>query len=101
MQWIQVAASAAFTALVGLATSSAAPPPTPKQQGSVQGKSDDDVPRCAKAWDRCMRPCFSRMSYCYGHCIKAGNGKGAIHDCIVGCDKARSKCERDEKCVPC
>jgi hypothetical protein len=106
MRGMQLGASAAFALLVGaIAASSAAAPARPEHPArdvtGVAGKGDDDMPQCAKDWDKCMRPCFDRMSVCYGQCIKAGHGKSAIHECIVRCDKSKDKCEKDMRCVPC
>lgn len=111
MRGMQLGASVAFALFVGaIAASSAAAParvehanadPGKGEASAIAGKGDDEMPQCAKDWDKCMRPCFDRMSVCYGQCIKAGHGKSAIHECIVRCDKSKDKCEKDQRCVPC
>ena len=116
MRGMQLGASAAFALFVGaVAAPSVAAPPraehaaavndapgkSPRDVSGIAGKGDDEMPQCAKDWDKCMRPCFDRMSVCYGQCIKAGHGKSAIHECIVRCDKSKDKCEKDQRCVPC
>ncbi len=113
MRGMQLGASAAVALFVGaIAASSVAAPARAEHTATasddpgkpvtgIAGKGDDDIPQCAKDWDKCMRPCFDRMSVCYGQCIKSGHGKSAIHECIVRCDKSKDKCEKDQRCVAC
>jgi hypothetical protein len=107
LRGLQLAASALFATVIGLAsaTSAASPAPASSLTGghasSVAGKEDEEMPQCAKDWDKCMQPCFDRLGGCYGACIKTSRSKGQTHECIVRCDKSKDKCEKDHSCHQC
>lgn len=93
--------STLFAATVGLVAATSSATAVAGPASTVGGNpKDDEIPQCAKDYDKCSSPCVDVMSTCYGKCMGGAN-RAVIHACIERCDKAKEKCTKDRRCTPC